>query len=79
MQCSKIPTQSAKKPFVLGAFISLLFLLPIGIILALFNFLRFGSIFESGYGSEATSFSLQFFKRDWFDYLFSFERGIFSI
>ena len=53
------------------------FLLPIGIILALFNFLRFGSIFESGYGSEATSFSLQFFKRDWFDYLFSFERGIF--
>jgi hypothetical protein len=53
------------------------FLLPIGIILALFNFLRFESIFESGYGSEASSFSLQFFKRDWFDYLFSFERGIF--
>jgi len=53
------------------------FLLPMGIFLALLNFLRFGSIFESGYGSEASSFSLQFLQRDWLDYLISFERGIF--
>jgi hypothetical protein len=53
------------------------FLLPIGIFLALLNFLRFGSIFETGYGAEASSFSLQFLQRDWFDYLISFQRGIF--
>lgn len=53
------------------------FLLPMGIFLASLNFQRFGNVFESGYGSEATSFSLQFLRRDWFDYLFSFERGIF--
>ena len=53
------------------------FLLPIGIFLALLNFLRFGNIFESGYGSEASSFSLQFLHRDWLDYLISFQRGIF--
>jgi len=53
------------------------FLLPMGIFLALLNFFRFGSIFESGYGSEASSFSLQFLQRDWLDYLISFQRGIF--
>jgi len=53
------------------------FLLPIGIFLALLNFLRFGNIFESGYGAEASSFSLQFLQRDWLDYLISFQRGIF--
>ena len=53
------------------------FILPIGIFLALLNFLRFGSIVESGYGSEASSFSLQFLQRDWLDYLISFQRGIF--
>jgi hypothetical protein len=53
------------------------FLLPMGIFLALLNFLRFGNIFESGYGSQASSFSFQFLKRDWLDYLVSFQRGIF--
>ena len=53
------------------------FLLPIGIFLALLNFLRFGNIFESGYGSQASSFSFQFLQRDWLDYLISFQRGIF--
>ena len=48
-----------------------------GIFLALLNFLRFGSIFESGYGSEASSFSWHFLQRDWLDYLISFQRGIF--
>ena len=40
------------------------------------NYIRFGSIFESGYGSQASSFSWGFFLRDWFDYLFSMQRGI---
>jgi hypothetical protein len=31
---------------------------------------------ETGYGSEASSFSWIFFQRDWFDYLFSTQRGI---
>ena len=53
------------------------FLLPMGIFLALLNFLRFENVFESGYGSEASSFSLQFLQRDWLDYLISFQRGIF--
>jgi hypothetical protein len=53
------------------------FLLPMTILLALLNFLRFGNVFESGYGSEASSFSLQFLQRDWLDYLISFQRGIF--
>lgn len=54
-----------------------LFLLPAGFILAFMNNLRFGSIFETGYGSQAASFSIDFFRRDWFDYLFSMQRGIF--
>jgi hypothetical protein len=53
------------------------FLLPMGIFLALLNFLRFENVFESGYGAEASSFSLQFLQRDWLDYLISFQRGIF--
>lgn len=52
-------------------------LIPAGLILALANYLRFGSPFETGYGSEATSFSWIFLQRDWFDYLFSTQRGIF--
>ena len=40
------------------------------------NYMRFGSIFETGYGSQAASFSWDFFRRDWFDYLFSMQRGI---
>ena len=43
--------------------------------IALINFLRFNSIFESGYGS-VIKFSFDFFTRDWFGYLCSYERGI---
>ena len=53
-----------------------LFLFPAGLFLASMNYMRFGSIFESGYGSQASSFSWEFFLRDWFDYLFSMQRGI---
>jgi hypothetical protein len=66
-----------KKVFITRCLDFSSFLLPMGIFLALLNFLRFGNIFESGYGAEATSFSLLFLQRDWFDYLFSFQRGIF--
>ena len=51
-------------------------LIPIGFLLAMANHLRFGSPFETGYGSQATSFAWEFFQRDWFDYLFSTQRGI---
>jgi hypothetical protein len=54
-----------------------MFLIPVGLILALANYLRFGSPLETGYGSEAASFSWIFLQRDWFDYLFSTQRGIF--
>jgi hypothetical protein len=53
-----------------------LFLVPMGLLLATSNYLRFGSPFETGYGSQVTSFSLEYFRRDWFDYLFSTQRGI---
>lgn len=52
------------------------FLFPVVVFLALMNYVRFGNILESGYGSQA-AFSLEFFRRDWFDYLFSMQRGIF--
>jgi len=52
------------------------FLLPMGIFLALLNFLRFGNLIESGYGSRALLFSLEYLQRDWFDYLLSSQRGI---
>ena len=54
-----------------------LFLIPAALFLAYMNYMRFGSIFETGYGSQAASFSWDFFQRDWFDYLFSMQRGIF--
>ena len=54
-----------------------IFLIPVGLLLAAANYLRFGSPFETGYGSQASSFSWEFFQRDWFDYLFSTQRGIF--
>jgi len=53
------------------------FLLPIGLFLGYMNYIRFGSVFETGYGSQAASFSIDFFRRDWLDYLFSMQRGIF--
>lgn len=52
------------------------FLVPLGLFLAYMNYMRFGSIFETGYGSQASSFSWDFFQRDWFDYLISMQRGI---
>ena len=52
-----------------------LFLLPTGLFLAYMNYIRFGSVFETGYGSQATLFSFEFFRRDWFDYIFSMQRG----
>lgn len=52
------------------------FLVPLGLLLALANHLRFGSPLETGYGSQAASFSMEYFRRDWFDYLFSTQRGI---
>ena len=53
-----------------------IFLIPVGLLLAAANYLRFGNPLETGYGSEASSFSWFFFQRDWFDYLFSTQRGI---
>ena len=53
-----------------------IFLIPTGLVLATANYLRFGNLLETGYGSEASSFSWIFFQRDWFDYLFSTQRGI---
>jgi hypothetical protein len=53
-----------------------IFLVPVGLVLASANYLRFGNPLETGYGSEASSFSWGFFQRDWFDYLFSTQRGI---
>ncbi len=49
------------------------FLFPMALLLASINYYRFGSIFETGYSSEAESFSFSLynFKRDWFDYIFS--------
>jgi hypothetical protein len=66
-----------KKVFITRCLDFSTFILPIGIFLALLNFFRFGNIFESGYGAEASSFSFQFLQRDWLDFLISFQRGIF--
>ena len=54
-----------------------LFLIPTAIIIASANFIRYGHVFETGYGSQASSFSLSYFLRDWFEYLASSQRGIF--
>lgn len=51
------------------------FVIPTCLLIALFNFLRFNNVFESGYGS-IIKFRYDFFLRDWFGYLFSFERGL---
>ena len=53
-----------------------IFLIPMGLALAAANYLRFGNILETGYGSQGSSFSYLYFQRDWFDYLFSTQRGI---
>jgi hypothetical protein len=51
------------------------FFLPTCFFIGIINFLRFGNPFESGYGNTI-KFSADFFLRDWFGYLFSFERGL---
>ena len=54
-----------------------LFLIPVAIIIASANFIRYGDVFETGYGTQASSFSLNYFVRDWLEYLASSQRGIF--
>jgi hypothetical protein len=71
------PNSLSPKAFISRCLDFSSFLIPMGIFLALLNFLRFGNVFESGYGSEASSFSWHFLQRDWLDYLISFQRGIF--
>ena len=51
------------------------FFIPTCILIALLNFFRFNNIFESGYGS-VIKFSTDYLVRDWFAYLFSYERGV---
>ena len=51
--------------------------LPCCCFIGLLNYLRFNNVLESGYGSTI-NFSFEFFKRDWFGYLISADRGIFS-
>ena len=53
-------------------------LLPFAILLSFANWARYGNIFESGYGSQQEAFSFFYFMRDWKDYLFSWDRGLFT-
>lgn len=53
-------------------------LLPFAILLSVANWARYGNIFESGYGSQQEAFSFSYFLRDWKDYLFSWDRGLFT-
>ena len=68
-----IKSKSFKKNFLK----SCSFIVPSCLCIAIINLLRFDDIFESGYGN-VINFSFEFFKRDWFGYLISFERGILS-
>lgn len=52
------------------------FLLPGALLLMCINWIRYGSIFESGYGNAQSDFSFLYFQRDWKDYLISLNRGI---
>ena len=65
-------TQKTKVYLLQGAS----FLLPIGLLLMYANWARFGSVYQSGYGNQQFAFSLDYLKRDWFDYVFSIDRGI---
>ena len=58
-------------------FLSSTCVIPVCILIASLNYYRFNNIFESGYG-DIIKFSFEFFKRDWFGYLISNERGILS-
>ena len=53
------------------------FLTLVGIFLMLLNWHRFGNILESGYGTAQSAFSFNYLKRDFLDYLISFDRGLF--
>lgn len=53
------------------------FLIPCSIFLMIFNHIRFGSIMETGYASQVPTFSIDYFRRDFFDYIYSLQRGIF--
>ena len=53
-------------------------LLPFAILLSFANWVRYGTIFESGYGSQQEAFSFFYFMRDWKDYFFSWDRGLFT-
>lgn len=53
-------------------------LLPFAILLSVANWARYGNIFESGYGSQQEAFSFFYFMRDWKDYVFSWDRGLFT-
>ena len=52
------------------------FLLPLGASILFYNYIRYESIFETGYGKESTMFSFDYFVRDFFPYVFSLERGL---
>ena len=52
------------------------FLLPTGFFLMLLNKFRYGNVLEAGYGKSQSAFSFGYLERDWFDYLFSFDRGL---
>lgn len=64
------------KRIILNCMHGLLCLIPAAAFLMYLNWLRFDSIFQSGYGKQQTAFSLSYLERDWFDYIFSFDRGI---
>lgn len=51
-------------------------LLPSALLLMYINWIRYGSIFESGYGGAQSEFSIDYLLRDWKDYLISLDRGI---
>jgi hypothetical protein len=53
------------------------FLTFAGLFLMVLNWFRFGNIFESGYGTAQSAFSFNYLKRDFLDYLISFDRGLF--
>jgi hypothetical protein len=60
------------KKLIHGAFL----LVPVGLFLMFMNWIRYGSIFESGYGGAQSDFSIHYLLRDWKDYLISLDRGI---
>ena len=64
------------KKIILNTMHGLLCLIPAAAFLMYLNWLRFDSILQSGYGEHQTAFSFNYLKRDWFDYIFSFDRGI---